>query len=261
MTTRADSLVGLLAVLSLLLSSPVNAVRIAEPVTVLLVLDAGEHSVTRSFFGSFPPDGRVRIARVIEREFISKLDPQDRVRIGMFGARLVFSTNYTSNRKELSAALKSGLTLPNEDVHGPSPIWDVVGQGVEDLAREQGRRAIVLFTDGEATANTRSFEDVAKEARDRSIPIHVVSTAVDTGIRQGNGTVYHSRPSAKLREIATVTGGLFLQAADAKREVAIESYGPYFGMGARGQPQPFWFPDPGKAFAQIAEQIHPRPTR
>src|SRR5262245_29539427 len=147
----------------------VIAVRPAPgPLAILLILDAGDQAIWRASLTP-RPDARAALARVIERQFINRLDPADRVRIASFGARLGLSARYTTDRKELGAALLKALTLSKEDREGPSPIWDVVSDGLADVSGQPGRRAIVLYTDGEATANVGTPADVVLQAAARTV--------------------------------------------------------------------------------------------
>ena len=51
--------------------------------------------------------------------------------------------DFTSDRDELIKILRTEL---QED--GPTPLWNAVDRGIDKLLLEQGRRVMLVFTDG-----------------------------------------------------------------------------------------------------------------
>ena len=76
--------------------------------------------------------------------FVERLLPADKARIGSFSDRIqVDPREFTSNKDELRAILKTELQPP-----GPTPLWNAVGVGMTALLHQQGRRVVLVFTDG-----------------------------------------------------------------------------------------------------------------
>src|SRR6267378_54694 len=70
--------------------------------------------------------------------------PGDRARVGTFGSQIqVEPAEFTSDREALKKILHGDL--PKD---GPTPLWNAVNTGIDKLLLEQGRRAILVFTDG-----------------------------------------------------------------------------------------------------------------
>lgn len=104
------------------------------PLSALTLMD-GSSSMARSF------------DRVIEgsSSFILRMLPADRARIGSFAERLQLSPGFTSDRDELLAYLADEFNL----VLGVAThLWDSMAQGVLALDDEQGKRVLLVLSDG-----------------------------------------------------------------------------------------------------------------
>jgi VWFA-related protein len=85
--------------------------------------------------------------RAIEgaRNFVLRMLPDDRVRIGSFADRVVLSPRFTSNPDELLAYMKDefNLRLGNE-----THLWEGLLEATVALSEEEGKRAVVVVSDG-----------------------------------------------------------------------------------------------------------------
>jgi hypothetical protein len=134
--------------------------------------------------------------------FIGLLAPGDRGLVGAIASRVVLGRRFTSDKNELAAAARETLALPGVDTFGPSPIWDAVDAVVTILAREPGRRALVVRTDGMATGNLLSVKDAARRAAAAGVSVNILAVGEDGG---GRG----ASPRTALEWIAGETGGAF----------------------------------------------------
>jgi hypothetical protein len=229
-------------------------------VSVLLVLDVSASALPKMFASiaysqRFEPR---RLAGVIDRQFIPRLSPGDRVRIGVFGPTLKLSSWFAADNRDIAAEMETVLKVADEERMGPSPIWDVLLEAVRTVSPEPGRRAIVLLTDGEATGDTVKMTDAAAAALTAGAPVHVISAAIDREIPQGRGTSVVVRPSRQLGELADLTGGLFVPSP------AADKLDRPLGPGPDSWPAPYmfsappdaWNPDPGRGLAQAAAALH-----
>lgn len=75
---------------------------------------------------------------------------------------------------------------------------------IEAFKGVDGRRVVLLFTDGDDTASKARFSDVADRARENEVMVYGIGLAVEffNGVRQ-----VRSRPDRNLRKIAEETGG------------------------------------------------------
>lgn len=189
-----------------------NVSAVDETATILLLMDVS-CSATGSSWVFYPPGRRLDVGndfpalvRGIERRFVPQLKLGDRLRVGRFGRTLSLGDGYTSDRRGMLASVRTMLNLDGVEPlerHGSSPIWDIVVEAAGILASERGRRAIVLLTDGQATANVRSVSEAAREAASRNVSVHAILEE-PIGFFKGS-----AGRDTSLRQLAELTGGLF----------------------------------------------------
>jgi Ca-activated chloride channel homolog len=161
--------------------------------------------------------------------FVAELHSADKARIGSFSNRVqVDPHDFTSNRLELLKILRTDL-----QEEGPTPLWNAVDAGIRSLAHQQGRRVILVFTDG--ADNPANFE------RDNSSLRHVTKRAEQNDVivyaigLSGNplGGAPCERPDAGLSKLAAQTGGGYFELestdrlAGAFKQVADELHSQY----------------------------------
>ena len=104
-----------------------------QPITVVIMLDC-----SGSMLGN---EEKIRDGAA---EFVRKLRPDDKVRIGNFGNDIRISpSSFTGDRQVLMNVLETDL----QEV-GPSPVWAAVDHSIAALLPENGRRVVLLFSDG-----------------------------------------------------------------------------------------------------------------
>ena len=138
-----------------------------QPITVVLLLDRSG-SMRRNF-------GLVEKAA---EEFVNALLPADKARIGSFSNRIqVDPRDFTSNHEELLGILR---TEPQEA--GPTPLWNAVNVGITALLHQQGRRVVLVFTDGmdnpmNFSGANNSLKDVMKRAEEEDVMVYAIGLA------------------------------------------------------------------------------------
>lgn len=135
-------------------------------------------------------------------QFLIRLLPVDRAQVGAFNDKIQFSGRFTNDRDELIAALDD-LQFGN-----PTRLNDAIDASLNALERVEGRRVILMFTDGEDTASKTSFRTVLERARDEEVMVYGIGLESEyfDGVR-----VRRSRPSRDLRRIADETGGGYFE--------------------------------------------------
>ena len=77
-------------------------------------------------------------------EFVSQLGPDDRARIGSFSTEVrIDPPAFTSDHTALMNVLRNDL-----QPFGPTPLWNATGVAMTAVGGEQGRRVVLVFTDG-----------------------------------------------------------------------------------------------------------------
>ena len=138
-----------------------------QPITVVLLLDRSG-SMRRNF-------GLVEKAA---EEFVNALLPADKARIGSFSNRIqVDPRDFTSNHEELLSILRTELQEA-----GPTPLWNAVNVGITALLHQQGRRVVLVFTDGmdnpmNFSGANNSLKDVMKRAEEEDVMVYAIGLA------------------------------------------------------------------------------------
>lgn len=142
-----------------------------QPITVVLLLDRSG-SMKANF----------TLVEQAAEQFVARLQPDDKARIGSFSDRIqVDPRNFTSDHAELLGILRTEL---QED--GPTPLWNAVNVGITALLHQQGRRVVLVFTDGVDrpinNPNTNSsLKDVMNRAEQEDIMVYAIGLAGQNG--------------------------------------------------------------------------------
>jgi VWFA-related protein len=163
--------------------------------------------------GAIAPD---ELKEAAEKSFVNRLAPSDRARIGSIARDPFLSPQFTSDRRQLRRTLETATDPDDANTYGPSPVWDAAYAAVTALSTAEGRRALVLMTDGRATGNRHSPEDLAAHAVRANVSINSVGIDSELIIPQGGGTAVRVRPGATQQWLATITGGQYVPVPEKK---------------------------------------------
>ena len=158
-----------------------------QPFTAVVMLDTSA-SMTE----------HLKLLNQASEQFLMRLLPVDRAQVGAFNDKLQLSGTFTNDRDELIAALDD-LQFGNS-----TRLWDGLAFSIDAFKDVDGRKVVLLFTDGDDTASRVRFGDIQARARDEEVMVYGIGLAVDffNGVRQ-----IRSRPDRNLRRIAEETGG------------------------------------------------------
>jgi Ca-activated chloride channel family protein len=200
-----------------------------QPITVVMMLDRS--GSMRSNF---------TLVQQAAEQFVDVMRPGDKARIGSFSTGIqVDPRDFTSDHDELRRILRTEL-----QAEGPTPLWNAVNVGITALLHQQGRRVVLVFTDGMDSpmnfrANNLSLKDVMKRAEEEDVMIYAIGLAgSDPNVRGGSGpggggfggpgrggfgrggfgrggysgrSPSADKPDAGLAQIAAVTGGGYFE--------------------------------------------------
>jgi len=135
-------------------------------------------------------------------QFLLRLLPVDRAQVGAFNDKIQLSGTFTNNRDELIAALDD-LYFGN-----PTRLNDAIATSLDALQGIDGRRVVLVFTDGEDTSSRTRFGTVLERARDEEVMVYSIGLESEyfNGVR-----VVRSKPSRDLRKISEETGGGYFE--------------------------------------------------
>jgi len=161
-----------------------------QPITVVVMLDTS---------GSMTMN--LDLLKEAATQFVIRLLPEDRARIGSFSDKIrVAPAGFTNDRDELMRILRDDIQFGN-----PTALWDATDAGMDALKDVQGRRVVLVFTDGADTYSRRSQGDVLTRARAEEFLIYAI------GLRsrlRGQGV---TKPDPGLRKVAEETGGGYFE--------------------------------------------------
>jgi Ca-activated chloride channel family protein len=158
-----------------------------QPITVVVMLDtSGSMTLTLDL-----------LKRAAE-QFLIRLLPADKARVGAFNDKIEMSARFTSNRDELISDVK------DLDFGNGTRLWDAINTSLDELKGVEGRRVILVFTDGDDTQSKVGLGHVADRARDEEAMIYAIG--LESEFFDGQ-RMTRTRPDRGLRKIAEETGG------------------------------------------------------
>jgi VWFA-related protein len=187
-----------------------------QPISVIVMLDRSG-SMKDSY----------RLVSLGAEEFIRRLLPADRARIGSFATKIEISPEeFTSDRKVLVDILRSEL-----QPDGPTPLWNAANAAIRELLSQDGRKVVLLFTDGVDSpgnfkTNNLSVMDVIDRATREDVMLYAIGLesrlpfgrtqspiagGFGGGFGGGGGNGMTQRPDPGLPKIADETGGGYFE--------------------------------------------------
>ncbi|MEZ5345186.1 MAG: VWA domain-containing protein [Pyrinomonadaceae bacterium] len=120
-----------------------------KPFTVIMVIDMSSSTTYK-----------IEEIQAAARAFVGQLKPDDSVMVIMFDERVSVLTDPTTDRNEINKAIN------RTNFGGGTSLYDAVATSLgKRLRRIEGRKAIVLFTDGVDTTSRRaSYESTLRDA-------------------------------------------------------------------------------------------------
>ncbi len=180
-----------------------------QPITIIIMMDRS---------GSMMP--RSDIVEHAAEEFVARLLPADRARIGDFSSAIrIHPSTFVSDPQALVHILRSDLQT---DDNGPSPIWTALDRSVMAIAGEPGRRVVLAFTDGHDEPGPEQMHVDFKTLRQDALAneVMVYSIGVPAEVPTGPVAYFNGRtfgggmkfepPDKHLRQLADATGGGYL---------------------------------------------------
>ena len=169
-----------------------NEVR---PITVVVMLDTS---------ASMTPSLDLLMAGA--EQFIIRMLPDDRAKVGAFNDKIqILPEDFIGDRDALIRDLDR-LQFGN-----PTRLYDAIGASIETLRGIEGRKVVLVFTDGEDTQNEIGWREVLEMAQVEEVMIYTIGLESDyfNGVRQ-----VRSRPDRRLRTFAEETGGGYFELED-----------------------------------------------
>lgn len=189
-----------------------------QPITLVMMLDRSGSTKT-----SFS------LVEQAAEMFVRRLLPDDKVRIGSFSARIqIDPDDFTSDYEQLIGIIRSSMQPA-----GPTPLWNAVDAAMNALREQDGRRVVLVFTDGvneprNFAGRSVSLKDVQRRAQAEDVMVYAVGleSYVPYGGRRaplpGRGSLgmerrmIRQKPDEGLGKIAGETGGGYFELTEAE---------------------------------------------
>jgi Ca-activated chloride channel family protein len=174
-----------------------NEVR---PFTVVVMLDT-----------SISMTDRLKDLIAGAEQFLLRLLPHDKGMVGAFNDKVEFTSEFTGDRNSLVSSLKR-LDFGNQ-----TRLYDGVHASLDQLQGVEGRKVILLFTDGADFGSKLSSGKALERARDAEVMIYGIG--LETEFFNGQ-MVVRSKPDSILNRFANETGGGYF---DLKKDADLNS--------------------------------------
>lgn len=163
-----------------------------HPINVVVMLDtSGSMTLT------------IDLLKQAAEQFVIRLLPEDKARVGAFNDKIQINAKWSSNRDQLVTDIK------DLDYGNGTRLWDAVGAALDELKVIDGRRVILVFTDGDDTeSRSMNLGRVIERARNDEVMIYAIGLESD----YFNGQMrVRSKPDSGLRKVADETGGGYFE--------------------------------------------------
>jgi Ca-activated chloride channel family protein len=163
-----------------------------QPITVVVMLDTSA-SMT----------GNLELLEQAAEQFLIRLLPKDKGMVGAFNDKIeFFPSHFTHDRDKLIASLQE------LDFGNPTRLYDAVAASMDRLYKIDGRRVVLVFTDGDDTDSRENISSVLERARNDEVMIYAIGLRSDyfNGSRQ-----VRTKPDSGLRRLAEETGGGYFE--------------------------------------------------
>jgi Ca-activated chloride channel homolog len=163
-----------------------------HPINVVVMLDtSGSMTLT------------IDLLKQAAEQFVIRLLPDDKARVGAFNDKIQINAKWSNNRDQLVTDIK------DLDYGNGTRLWDAVGAALDELKPIDGRRVVLVFTDGDDTeSRSMNLGRVIERARNDEVMIYAIG--LESEYFNGQSHV-RSKPDSGLRKVADETGGGYFE--------------------------------------------------
>jgi VWFA-related protein len=139
-----------------------------DQASVVMMLDTTGSMLDPDSNGNLP----INLLKNSAAAFVQRMSPQDVFAIYTFNEKSALRCDFTSDRKILGECISNINAEPKD-----TAIWDSAMDAVKKAAEiPRGRRAVVLFTDGDDNLSKRfTLDDIIRQAAESEIPVYTIA--------------------------------------------------------------------------------------
>jgi Ca-activated chloride channel homolog len=162
-----------------------------QPISVVVMLDtSGSMTMT------------IDLLKRAAEQFVIRLLPEDKGRVGAFNDKLQISSRFTNNRDELVTSVH------DVDYGNGTRLWDATAMALDELKPVDGRRVVLVFTDGDDTESKVGLGTVIERARNEETMVYAIG--LESNYFNGQRMI-RSKPDRGLKRLADETGGGYFE--------------------------------------------------
>ena len=158
-----------------------------QPITVVVMLDTSG-SMTAS----------IQLLKAAAEQFIMRLLPEDKGAVGAFNDKIELSAQFSNDRDQLVTEVR------DLDFGNGTRLFDGIAEGLNQLQGVDGRKVVLVFTDGEDTSSRVSRGTIMDRARAEDVMIYAIGL-------QSDFLGQRSKHDSALRRLADDTGGGYFE--------------------------------------------------
>jgi len=172
-----------------------NFVNEVTPFTAVVMLDtSGSMTLNMDF------------VKQAAEQFIIRMLPDDRAKVGAFNDKIQILPQdepFTGNRDRLMDYLRGSLYFGY-----PTRLWDAVDASLAHLESHEGRKVVLVFTDGDDNASKLNHGTVLQRAREADVMVYGIGLQSEYFNGQ---TRTRTRPDRRLKGLTEETGGGYFE--------------------------------------------------
>jgi Ca-activated chloride channel family protein len=161
------------------------------PITAVVMLDTSG-SMTST----------IGLLKQAAEQFLLRLLPDDKAAVGAFNDKIEVGSGFTSNRDQLISDVR------DLDYGNGTRLYDALAESLDMLKGLEGRRVILVFTDGDDTASRVGRGKVLERARAEEVMVYAIG--LESEYFDGARNV-RTKPDSGLRGLAEETGGGYFE--------------------------------------------------
>jgi Ca-activated chloride channel family protein len=163
-----------------------------QPISVVVMLDtSGSMTMT------------IDLLKAAAEQFINRLLPDDKAAVGAFNDKIELSAHFTSDRDGLITEVR------DLDFGNGTRLYDALAESLDALRGIDGRRVVLVFTDGDDTASRIGRGPIMDRARAEDVMIYAIGL-------QSEFMGTRTKPDGGLRRLAEETGGGYFELKETK---------------------------------------------
>ena len=173
-----------------------------KPFTVVLLIDVSPSTAYQ-----------IEEIQAAAAAFVKQLKPQDRVIVIQFDESVKVLTEVTNDHAKINQAIS------RTDFGDGTSIYEAIDFSLHKrLNKIEGRKAIVLFTDGVDTSSEKAtFESTVRDSEESQAIIFPIYYNTFSNSMGGSSNVEYLRGKAYLTELAAATGGKLVRAESTQK--------------------------------------------